>query len=181
MQGVSIQASAFNNTTVSNFRIRKGLSATSVDLIAMVVSDSGLASANPEWWNSSIMGCILIGLQPRGGWQIIHGTVQWGQDSLASIFGVACSQPVLYAHFACSIRNRLEVWNSDAWHSPTERLQQGAKWKAVGGSQLNRPTKLIDGSRGGQGFICHLLRPQTVAHSLLQNKHGWIDASRKPH
>jgi hypothetical protein len=26
-------------------------------------------------------------------------------------------------------------------------------------SQLKRPTKLIDGSRGGQGFICNLLRP----------------------
>lgn len=87
-------------------------------------------------------------------------TVQWGQDSLASIFGVACSKPALYAYFACSIRNRLEVWNSDAWHSPTEGSQEGAEWKAVGESYLKRPTKLIDGSRGGQGFICHLLQPQ---------------------
>jgi hypothetical protein len=61
------------------------LSATSVDLVAMVVSDSGLASADPEWWNSSIFGCVLMGLQPRGGWQIMQRTVQWGRDSLVSI------------------------------------------------------------------------------------------------
>jgi hypothetical protein len=136
------------------------LSTTSVDLIAMVVSDSGLASADPEWWNSSILGCVLIGLQPRGGWQIMQRTVQWGQDSLASIFGVSCSKPTLYAYFACSMRNRLEVWDSEAWISPTEGLQEGAEWKATRVSQLKRPTKLIDGSRGGQGFICNLLRPR---------------------
>jgi hypothetical protein len=126
----------------------------------MVVSDSGLASADPEWWNSSILGCVLIGLQPRGGWQIMQRTVQWGRDSLASIFGVTCSKPALYAYFSCSIRNRLEVWDSDAWTSPTEGSQEGAEWKAIKMSQLKRPTKLIDGSRGGQGFICNLLRPR---------------------
>ena len=141
-------------------KIWKGpLSSTSVGLVAMLVSDSGLASANPEWWNSSILGCVLIGLQPRGGWQIMQRTVQWGRDSLASTFGVNCSKPALYAYFACSIRNRLEVWQSEAWTSPTEGLREGAEWKTMETSQLKRPTKLIDGSRGGQGFICDLLRP----------------------
>ena len=86
-------------------------------------------------------------------------TVQWGRDSLASTFGVNCSKPALYAYFACSIRNRLEVWQSEAWTSPTDGLGEGAEWKAVGTSHLKRPTKLIDGSRGGQGFISDLLRP----------------------
>ena len=47
-----------------------GLNVASVDLIAMLVSDAGL------WWNASPLGCILIGLQPRGGWQIMQRTVQ---------------------------------------------------------------------------------------------------------
>jgi hypothetical protein len=136
------------------------ISTTSVDLIAMVVSDAGLASADPEWWNSSIWGCILIGLQPRGGWQVMQRTVQWGEDSLANVFGVNCAKPALYAYFACSIRNRLEVWDSTAWTSPTEGSQEGAQWRSVGNSHLKRPTKLLDGSRGGQGFICNLLCPR---------------------
>ena len=140
-----------------------GFTTAGVDLIAMVVSDSGLASAEPEWWNASPLGCFLIGLQPRGGWQIMQRTVQWGQDDLASIFGVTCSNPVLYAYFACSIRNRLEVWNSPAWFSPMQGLEEGDVWRATE-MNVNRPTKLIDGSRGGQGFICGLLRPTDKDH-----------------
>lgn len=131
----------------------------SVDLIAMLVSDSGLASNDPQWWNSSVKGCILIGLQPRGGWQIMQRTVQWGNDHLSQLFGVTCSKPAVYAYFACSIRNRLEKWESTAWTSPTEGQQEGAKWKYLGRSSVERPGKLIDGSRGGQAFICDLLLP----------------------
>lgn len=117
-------------------------------------------------------------------------TVQWGRDSLASIFGVNCSKPALYAYFACSIRNRLEVWESEAWTSPTEGSQEGAEWKAGETSQLKRPTKLIDGSRGGQGFICNLLRPReggtyTIAEqprmqllSVILVAAGLMDAER---
>jgi hypothetical protein len=144
----------------SNGRVWSGPFSTSVNFIAMVVSDAGLASADPEWWNSSILGCILIGLQPRGCWQVMQRTVQWGEDSLANVFGVNCAKPALYAYFACSIRNRLEVWDSTAWTSPTEGSQEGAQWRSVGNSHLKRPTKLLDGSRGGPGFICNLLCPR---------------------
>jgi hypothetical protein len=140
-----------------------GLTTAGVDLIAMVVSDSGLASAEPQWWNASALGCFLIGLQPRGGWQIMQRTVQWGQDDLSSIFGVTCSMPILYAYFSCSIRNRLEVWDSPAWPSPMQGLEEGNVWQAAG-MNVNRPTKLIDGSRGGQGFICGILRPKDNDH-----------------
>ena len=87
-------------------------------------------------------------------------TVQWGQDHLASIFGVTCSQPILYAYFACSVRNRLELWNSDAWASPMAGQREGAAWSTVGRSHVKRPSKLIDGSRGGQAFVCDVLRPR---------------------
>jgi hypothetical protein len=85
--------------------LQGGLTPTGLDLIAMIVSDAGLASSEPQWWNASVPGCILIGLQPRGGWQVMQRTVQWGDDHLASIFGVTCTKPVLYAYFACSMRN----------------------------------------------------------------------------
>lgn len=51
--------------------IQSSLGVSGVDLIAMVVSDSGLANAEPKWWNASPIGCMLIGLQPRGGWQVM--------------------------------------------------------------------------------------------------------------
>jgi len=125
----------------------------------MLVSDSGLASNDPQWWNSSVQGCILIGLQPRGGWQVMQRTVQWGNDYLTKLFGVTCSMPLVYAYFTCSIRNRLERWDSSAWISPTEGQTEGSKWRHIGRSRVDRPGKLIDGSRGGQAFICDLLRP----------------------
>ncbi|KDR77899.1 hypothetical protein GALMADRAFT_1293165 [Galerina marginata CBS 339.88] len=137
-----------------------GLTPGGVDLIAMIVSDSGLASTQPQWWNSSIKGCVFIGLQPRGGWQVMQRAVQWGNDSIASVFGVTCSKPSRYAYFACTIRNRLEMWDSPAWSSPTEGLKEPKGWNDVGQSHVRRPTKLIDGSRGGQAFICDLLLPQ---------------------
>lgn len=60
------------NTTASAEKapdVQSSLGLSGVDLIAMVVSDSGLASCEPKWWNGAPLGCILIGLQPRGGWQ----------------------------------------------------------------------------------------------------------------
>lgn len=53
-----------------------GFNVASVDLIAMVVSDAGLASTEPQWWNASPIGCVLLGLQPRGGWQVMQRAVQ---------------------------------------------------------------------------------------------------------
>ena len=41
-----------------------------------------------------------------------------------------------------------------------EGEKEASHWKAVGHAQIARPTKLIDGSRGGQAFICSLLRPK---------------------
>jgi len=86
--------------------------------------------------------------------------VQWGNDPISSVFGVTCSKPSRYAYFSCSIRNRLEKWDSSAWSSPTEAADEASGWKDVGGSHVRRPTKLIDGSRGGQAFICSLLLPE---------------------
>ena len=130
-----------------------------VDLIAMVVSDSGLAADEPKWWNCSPIGCLLIGLQPRGGWQIMQRAVQWGDDHWAHAFGVNCSGPLLYSYFACTIRNRIEVWDSNQFHSPMEGVPKGGQWLHQGDFKLKRPTKLIDGSRGGQAFLCELLCP----------------------
>lgn len=207
----------------------------------MVVSDAGLASTEPQWWNASPLGCILLGLQPRGGWQVMQRAVQWGGDSWAHCFGVSCKVPILYAYFACSIRNRLEVWRSEKFFSPMEELEgevlEGRQPQRKGGctclddkcshaeqgkdlvdagqktekqnletvspasaptiepiksaadsertrrdsrkpqkhtdtswNQLDRglagifavrrPTKLIDGSRGGQSFMCNLFCPE---------------------
>ena len=92
----------------------------SVDLIAMVVSDAGLASTEPKWWNASPMGCMLLGAQPRGGWQVLQRAVQWGTDLWAHCFGVDCKVSVLYEYFSCSIRNRLEVWKSQNFLSPMQ-------------------------------------------------------------
>ncbi|PPQ69952.1 hypothetical protein CVT26_013288 [Gymnopilus dilepis] len=149
-----------------------GLTPTGVDLIAMIVSDSGLASTQPQWWNSSIKGCVFIGLQPRGGWQVMQRAVQWGNDSIASVFGVTCSKPARYAYFACTIRNRLEMWDSGAWASPTEGKAKPKGWNEVGQSHVRRPTKLIDGSRGGQAFICDLLLPQKDAPYTIEDQAG---------
>lgn len=195
-----------------------GVSVSSVDLIAMIVSDAGLQNAEPQWWNASPLGCVLIGLQPRGGWQVLQRATQWGNDFWANCFGVKCEQGVLYQYFACSMRNRLEVWNSDEFYSPmigrtepteetdqdtsrsragsvrmvatestlattesragrasvaaTQRSQSNAKtgasekhWKKFNIADgrkfaVSRPTKLVDGSRGGQAFTCDLLLPK---------------------
>ena len=56
----------------ANEGIEGNIGVTGVDLLAMVVSDSGLASAEPQWWNASPLGCLLIGTQPRGGWQVLR-------------------------------------------------------------------------------------------------------------
>jgi hypothetical protein len=196
--------------------------------MAMVVSDAGLASTEPEWWNGSPIGCMLIAVQPRGGWQVMQRAVQWGTDHWARSFGVNCKLPILYCYFACSMRNRLEVWDSENFISPmegmedkveelikvetsvpeetavlsiatttvsmtetvartdtieseptavdTENKEKGEfkmaekhirgdnEWKQfnqfnVGRFTVRRPTKLTDGSRGGQAFMCSLLCP----------------------
>lgn len=137
-----------------------GLTLAGIDLVAMIVSDSGLSSIVPQWWNASPRGCILIGSQPRGGWQVIQRAAQWGDDSWAHAFGVNCAKPILYEYFVCSMRNRIEVWNSARWTSPMEGEKESSHWQAVGEAKVARPTKLIDGSRGGQAFICSLLRPK---------------------
>lgn len=136
----------------------------------MVVSDSGLASTEPQWWNASPLGCFLIGLQPRGGWQVMQRAVQWGEDRWTHAFGVKCPKPILYAYFACSIRNRLEVWDSTRFTSPMEGEKESETWKSVGASKVARPTKLIDGSRGGQAFICGLLRPEDNKHYGIEQQ-----------
>jgi hypothetical protein len=43
-------------------------------------------------------------------------------------------------------------------------------WNAVGTTSINRPTKLIDGSRGGQAFICQLLRPKDDQHYGIEEQ-----------
>jgi hypothetical protein len=40
-----------------------------------------------------------------------------------------------------------------------EGQTEGGKWRHIGRSSVDRPGKLIDGSRGGQAFICDLLLP----------------------
>ncbi|ORY01423.1 hypothetical protein BCR34DRAFT_605919 [Clohesyomyces aquaticus] len=225
-----------------------GLNVASVDLIAMLVSDAGLSAIEPQWWNASPLGCLLLGSQPRGGWQIMQRAVQWGADIPANCFGVTCNPNILYQYFACSIRNRLEVWKSSRFESPT-RIRQNTpihspsdgpraivtgrtmntqagsseeistmeiqissfnrkqmaeavskeeastppkslekhvdsaswrlwarrkpdkmpefskKWQVFDVNNrrpfsIPRPTKLVDGSRGGQAFMCELLRPR---------------------
>ena len=96
--------------------------------------------------------------------------VQWGNDSFASVFGVTCSKPARYSYFSCTIRNRLEKWDSPAWSSPTQGLTEGGKWKNVGESYVRRPTKLIDGSRGGQAFICDLFIPEENHSYSIENQ-----------
>ncbi|KAK3385622.1 hypothetical protein B0H63DRAFT_494532 [Podospora didyma] len=142
--------------------LAKLLGLSGVDLIAMVVSDSGLANCEPKWWNASPTGCMLIGLQPRGGWQIIQRAVQWGSDSWAKCFGVDCAAPILYAYFACTIRNRLEVLLSARLRSPMEGVPAGGQWNTWEDESftVKRPTKLVDGSRGGQAFMAEVLAPE---------------------
>ncbi|RPA75854.1 hypothetical protein BJ508DRAFT_14988 [Ascobolus immersus RN42] len=131
-----------------------------IGIIAMVVSDAGLASTHPEWWNASPLGCILIGLQPRGGWQVLQRSVQWGEDSISHVFGVACSKPDLYCYFACSARNRIEVWKSERFTCTMRGRQKGQVWAALPNCKINRPSKLIEGSKGGQSFVCSLFAPK---------------------
>jgi hypothetical protein len=139
----------------------------------MVVSDSGLAAEEPKWYNCSPLGVLLIGIQPRGGWQVMQRTVQWGEDHWAHAFGVHCARPVLYAYLACSIRNRLEVWDSNKFWSPMENVPTGGGWKTKEDFHVKRPTKLVDGSRGGQAFICDLLRPE-AGHSYSIDRQSHV-------
>ncbi|KAK4111015.1 hypothetical protein N656DRAFT_676678, partial [Canariomyces notabilis] len=157
---------------------QSSLGLSGVDLIAMVVSDSGLANCQPQWWNGSPTGCMLIGLQPRGGWQartllafftpdcdIVQRAVQWGNDKWAKCFGVDCASPLLYAYFACTIRNRLEVLATDRLRSPMEGVPPGGPWNTLGDSfTVQRPTKLVDGSRGGHAFMAEILAPDGDTH-----------------
>ena len=114
MHTVTTSGGAFHHNEWSNT-----FNVGSVDLIAMVVSDAGLASTEPVWCNASALGCILLGSQPRGGWQVMQRAVQWGDDTLARCFGVQCPMAEVHAYFACSIRNRLETWKSAFVDSPT--------------------------------------------------------------
>ena len=164
-------ATAATTTDTPNIESTLGLSG--VDLIAMLVSDSGLASCEPKWWNASPNGCMLIGLQPRGGWQIVQRAVQWGSDSWANCFGVDCAPPTLYAYFACSIRNRLEMLDTPRLRSPMEGVTTaGAPWRVLedGKFSVKRPTKLIDGSRGGQAFIARVLGPEGGTHYSIADQ-----------
>lgn len=166
-----------------------------------------------------------------------------GTDVPADCFRATCNPNVLYAYFACSIRNRLEVWKSDRFENPkrirskapvhlssdepraaTVALAAGIRgrhssealelqissqqhisegtgrdagstaprhtksknsascwgwikrkreaplkfskiWQVFGVDDrrpfnVPRPTKLVDGSRGGQAFMCELPRPK---------------------
>ncbi|KAI9163842.1 hypothetical protein HJFPF1_05470 [Paramyrothecium foliicola] len=150
--------------------LHNSLGLSGVDLMAMVLSDSGLANAEPKWWNAAPLGCFLIGLQPRGGWQILQRAMQWGDDALARCFGVDCQSPTLYAYFACSIRNRLEVFNSHHFRSPMVGVLPGGPWNTAPGFTVKRPTKLIDGSRGGQAFIAEILAPEGNKHYTITDQ-----------
>ena len=123
----TLDGGAYNQTSWSGT-----LNVGSVDLIAMVVSDAGLASTEPQWWNSSPLGCVLLGTQPRGGWQVMQRAVQWGPDYWARCFGVDCKMPEVYAYFACSMRNRLEVWRSGRFQSPMVEPEHVLEGETVG-------------------------------------------------
>ncbi|KAK6522970.1 hypothetical protein TWF281_002397 [Arthrobotrys megalospora] len=202
----------------------ESLNANSVQLVAMLVSDAGIAADQPQWWNSAPLGCLLIGIQPRGGWQIMQRSVQWGQDKWSSSFGVNCPMNVLYQYFSCSIRNRIEVWDSVHFDSPTEYVvgegveipapatdvrgrkastvsmfEKGLQRFTTWGSQrdgpepgpqpvkrwakvmvddyrefnLARPSKLVDGSRGGNGYMCELLRPKVGGTYTIDEQARW--------
>lgn len=97
-------------------------------------------------------------------------SMQWGDDALARCFGVDCQTPTLYAYFACSIRNRLEVKASDNFRSPLEGVPPGSPWRAEPGFSVKRPTKLIDGSRGGQAFIAEILAPELNKHYSISDQ-----------
>lgn len=97
-------------------------------------------------------------------------SVQWGGDAWSRCFGVDCPSPTLYAYFACSIRNRLEVLKSNHFRSPMEGLPPGSPWKAGPGFSVKRPTKLIDGSRGGQAFIAEILAPESNKHYSIADQ-----------
>jgi hypothetical protein len=162
---VFIQVCSAETELNAGFQIASGVQGIGLDLIALIVSDAGIASEKPEWWNASPRGCILLGLQPRGGWQVMQRATQWGNDLVSRAFGIKCSSADLYAYFACSLRNRLEVWNCGNFVSPMEgQTTASAPWKAVGECQVQRPTKLVDGSRGGQAFMCKLLLPKEGSH-----------------
>ncbi|RVD87084.1 uncharacterized protein DFL_005331 [Arthrobotrys flagrans] len=201
----------------------ESLNANSVQLLAMLVSDAGIAADQPQWWNSAPLGCLLIGIQPRGSWQIMQRSVQWGQDNWSSSFGVNCPMNVLYQYFTCSIRNRIEVWDSIHFDSPTEYVvAEGAEPPTPGGRErkastasmfekglhrfttwgsqrdsasgskpkmvkkwvkllvdgdrefnMSRPSKLIDGSRGGNAYMCELLRPKDGATYTIDEQARW--------
>jgi hypothetical protein len=91
---------------------------------------------------------------------------------LARSFGVICESPTLYAYFACSIRNRLEVLDSPRFHSPTVGIKHGDEWLRFphANFSVGRPTKLVDGSRGGQAFMAEFLRPAGQNHYSIADQ-----------
>jgi hypothetical protein len=97
-------------------------------------------------------------------------TMQWGDDAWAHCFGVGCPSPVLYAYFVCSIRNRLEVWASERFRSPTAGSASGWRVDEPTGFSVKRPTKLLDGSRGGQAFMAALLAPEADKHYTIEEQ-----------
>jgi hypothetical protein len=140
-------------------------------IFAMLLSDAGLSSAEPKWFNASPRACVLIGMQPRGARQVFQRSVQWGHSKFTNVFGVDCRAPRLYEYFSCIIRNRLEVWNSKSFQSPMKNQQQSASWN----STLHRPTKLVAGSRGGRAYICKLLAPAEGQHyGIEQQAHAQL-------
>lgn len=96
--------------------------------------------------------------------------MQWGSDSWANCFGVDCATPSLYAYFACTIRNRLEVLATPRLRSPMEGVPPGGAWNAYDDFTVKRPTKLIDGSRGGQAFIAEVLAPDEATHYTIADQ-----------
>jgi hypothetical protein len=46
----------------------------------------------------------------------------------------------------------------------------GGGWKKGDGCTVSRPTKLIDGSRGGQVFVCELLKPKEGEHYGIEQQ-----------
>lgn len=96
--------------------------------------------------------------------------MQWGSDSWANCFGVDCATPTLYAYFACTVRNRLEVLASSRLRSPMEGVRTGGAWNAQDDFTVKRPTKLIDGSRGGQAFMADVLAPEPGTHYSIADQ-----------
>jgi hypothetical protein len=155
---VLVAADDTSASQISDFQLLHIISLFSI--LAIFASDPGLASSHPKWWNASPNGCVLIGLHPRGLSSVFQRSVQWGNDIFSKVFGVDCKNIDLYAYFSCTIRNRLEVWNSPRLISPMVGRSSSEPWN----STLSRPTKLLEGSRGGSAYMCKLFVPPDGEH-----------------